>query len=107
MNAVRSVFGKADGASEKSSPKRNTPADFHISPRKLQRISIEFPNYSQPFSQEPATAKEPIRAGEPTRPNICPSFDNKDASQYHRTEKLANKRLKRLKVKVKMESKVE
>ena len=34
-NAVPSVFGKADGALEASSPKRNAPAELSISPSKL------------------------------------------------------------------------
>ena len=101
-NAVPSVFRKADGALEASSPKRNAPADFSISPSKLQRISIEFHNYSKPLSEEPATFGEPISTGEPTIPDICPSLDNKDADQdNHKSETLTNKRLKKLKVKVK------
>ena len=87
---------------EASSPKRNAPADFSISPSKLQRISIEFHNYSKPLSEEPATSGEPISTGEPTIPDICPSLDNKDADQdNHKSETLTNKRLKKLKVKVK------
>ena len=101
-NAVPSVFGKADGALKASSPKRNAPADFSISPSKLQRISIEFHNYSKPLSEEPPTSGEPISTGEPTIPDICPSLDNKDADQdNHKSETLTNKRLKKLKVKVK------
>ena len=99
-NAVPSVFGKADGSLEPSSPKRNAPANFSISPSKLQRISIEFHNYSKPLSEEPATSGEPISTGEPTIPDICPSLDNKDADQdNHKSETLTNKRLKKVKSK--------
>lgn len=101
-NAVPSVFGKADGALEASNPKRNAPAEFSISPRKLQRISIEFHNYSKPLSEEPVMPEEPISAGEPIIPDISPSLDNKDANHdNHKSETVANKRLKKLKVKVK------
>ena len=103
-NAVLSVFGKADGALEASSPKRNAPADVSISPSKLQKNSIKFHNFSKPLSEEPATSEEPISAKEPTIPDICPSLDNKDANQDNhklKSETLTNKRLKKLKVKVK------
>ena len=98
-NAIPSVFEKPDGALEASSPKRNAPADFSISPRKLQRISIEFHNYSKPLSEEPAMPEEPISTGEP---DICPSLDNQDANQdNHKSETLTHRRLQKLKVKIK------